>query len=404
MNYMKNGKAEDLQQAFNAIQEDYPKEAFYALMNLMGSHYTPRALFLLGGGTDSFERAKLDPTYNEELGKTRLKLASIMQMGYPGAPTIYYGDEAGVTGSKDPDDRRTYPWGNEDQDLLNHYKKIGAVRVADQELFSHGDVNHVYASGDVFAFTRTNNEKAALIITNRGTAEKTVTINVKDIIQNGVTLTDQLASSYNVTTTNNEVSMTVPGQSGRMLVNPTALPSALTSVTDLEVEEGSKSVTLSWSGDAENYKVNQTNIKGALYKEVKVTSENSLTIDNLTNGRTYYFAIASVDKNGNESKLSETNAAIPHYDLASASISNVSELQDNILDLSANYSMTAVITIEGATDTELAEGVKAKLLVKKDTDATWKESDATYLTQDGAANLFQAAFKPLETRNRNLQL
>ncbi len=404
MSYLKNGKAEDLQKAFNAIQEDYPKEAYYALMNLMGSHDTPRAIFLLGGGTDSFERAELDPNYNVALGKTRLKLASIMQMGYPGAPTIYYGDEAGVTGSKDPDDRRTYPWGNEDLELLNHYKKIGGVRKANQELFAHGDVNHVYANGDVFAYTRTNHEKAALILTNRGNTDKTVTIKLRDVIQNGVTLTDQLNTTYSVTTNNNEVTLTIPAQSGRMLVTTNSIPAVPEAVTSVNVEEQSKSITLHWSGTSKNYKVYQTNIKGALYKEVGTTSENSLQINNLTNGRTYYFAIASIDANGNESKLIETNAVIPHYNLESAVISSISKLQDSTLDLSESYKITANITIEGATDTELAEGVKAKLLVKKEPESKWNQFEATYLTQNEGANVFQATLKPLEVGQYSYKL
>lgn len=103
LDFLRNGKAEEIDARLTAIREDYPEEAFYALMNLIGSHDTARAVFLLGNGTDSYERAELDPNYNKELGKKRLKLAAILQMGYPGAPTIYYGDEAGVTGSKDPD-------------------------------------------------------------------------------------------------------------------------------------------------------------------------------------------------------------------------------------------------------------------------------------------------------------
>ncbi|WP_236687412.1 alpha-amylase family glycosyl hydrolase, partial [Geobacillus sp. ZGt-1] len=99
LDFLKNGNAEEADKRLTAIREDYPSEAFYALMNLIGSHDTARAVFLLGNGTDSSERAELDPNYNEELGKKRLKLAVILQMGYPGAPTIYYGDEAGVTGS-----------------------------------------------------------------------------------------------------------------------------------------------------------------------------------------------------------------------------------------------------------------------------------------------------------------
>lgn len=397
MSYMKNGKAEDLQSAFQAIQEDYPEEVFHALMNLMGSHDTPRAIFLLGGGTDSFERAELDPNYNYNLGKTRLMLASIMQMGYAGAPTIYYGDEAGVTGSKDPDDRRTYPWGKEDQELLTHYKKIGKIREANQDLFSHGEVNHVYASGDIFAFTRTNDEKAALIITNRGTSEKTVKINVKDILLNGVALTDQLDTAYSVTTANNEVSITVPAGKGRMLVSTSALPAAPAKVTNLEINEGSKEATISWSGNAEKYKVYQTNIKGALYKEVATTSENTLTIGNLANGRSYYFAVVALDDNGNESGLVETASVIPHYELDGATVSEVSQLQDGILDLSATYHITADITIEGVTNEGLAEGVGAKLLVKKGSEEKWTEHKAIYLSQNGNANIFQASFTPFET-------
>lgn len=107
-----------------AIQEDYPKEAFYALMNLMGSHDTARAIFLLGNGTDTYFRAEQDPNYKYDEGVKRLKLASILQMGYPGAPTIYYGDEAGQTGSKDPDDRRTYPWGTKTKTSLHTIKRL----------------------------------------------------------------------------------------------------------------------------------------------------------------------------------------------------------------------------------------------------------------------------------------
>jgi len=67
-----------------AIQEDYPATAWYALMNLIDSHDTAR--FLNDAGGD----------------KSKLKLAALFQMTYPGAPTIYYGDEVGVTGGNDP--------------------------------------------------------------------------------------------------------------------------------------------------------------------------------------------------------------------------------------------------------------------------------------------------------------
>ena len=50
-----------------------------------------------------------------------MREAVVMQMTWPGAPTVYYGDEAGVCGFTDPDNRRTYPWGHEDQELIRHF-------------------------------------------------------------------------------------------------------------------------------------------------------------------------------------------------------------------------------------------------------------------------------------------
>ena len=65
-------------------------------------------------------------------GKQRVRLASLIQFTIPGAPTVYYGDEVGVTGDDDPDDRRAYPWadlgGTPDTSLLAHYTALAALR------------------------------------------------------------------------------------------------------------------------------------------------------------------------------------------------------------------------------------------------------------------------------------
>ena len=136
IDYLKNGNATRLNDTLMAVYEDYPEEAFYALMNLMGSHDVARAIYILGGGSDSSERAEFG-NYDEDLGKQRLKLAALFEFGYAGAPTIYYGDEAGVTGSKDPDCRRSYPWGNEDTSLISFYQAIGTIREENKDLFYH---------------------------------------------------------------------------------------------------------------------------------------------------------------------------------------------------------------------------------------------------------------------------
>ncbi|MGN0169393.1 MAG: glycoside hydrolase family 13 protein [Lachnospiraceae bacterium] len=64
---------------------------------------------------------------SEEIDKSVMVQAIVLQMTWPGAPTLYYGDEAGVCGFTDPDSRRTYPWGKEDKELMEAYKK--AIRL-----------------------------------------------------------------------------------------------------------------------------------------------------------------------------------------------------------------------------------------------------------------------------------
>ena len=71
-----------------------------------------------------------------ETAKRKLKLAAVIQFTMPGSPTIYYGDEAGRQGFEDPFNRRTYPWGAEDRELLAFYRRLCALR-ADSETLLH---------------------------------------------------------------------------------------------------------------------------------------------------------------------------------------------------------------------------------------------------------------------------
>ena len=128
--------------------ENYPKENWYAMLNLIGSHDVERILTVL---TDMGGKADEAAT---EAGKQRLKLLLAWQFTMPGAPCIYYGDEAGLTGGKDPDNRRTYPWGREDKDLLTLTKKLGQLRSHNAALRT-GRFIPLYGAGDVFAYART---------------------------------------------------------------------------------------------------------------------------------------------------------------------------------------------------------------------------------------------------------
>ncbi|KXG75271.1 glycoside hydrolase family 13 protein [Thermotalea metallivorans] len=120
--------------ALMSLYENYPLHHFYAAMNLIGSHDVPRILTLLGEAPDEIlltkeerEHYKLS-TEQKKKAVARLKMLSLLQMTFPGVPCIYYGDEAGVEGYNDPLNRRTYPWGQEDQELLEWYRKIISFR------------------------------------------------------------------------------------------------------------------------------------------------------------------------------------------------------------------------------------------------------------------------------------
>jgi glycosidase len=130
-------------------------------------------------------------------GKARLRLAALIQFTLPGMPTVYYGDEAGVTGHEDPDDRRTYPWpdtgGTPDDALISTYRSLGALRASVPPLQS-GDVRFLLA-GDragAVAYLRQAEGRVALVILNRSASERTVAVPVKGLVADGV----QLESRY----------------------------------------------------------------------------------------------------------------------------------------------------------------------------------------------------------------
>lgn len=145
--------------ALLSLKENYPVHNFYANMNIIGSHDVPRVLTMLGDAPheDTLlpeEQAyyKLTPS-QRSLARQRLKLLALIQMTFPGVPCIYYGDEVGMEGYKDPFNRGTYPWGKEDQELLSWYKEI--IRLRNRyDVFKTGQWFPLKINNDVFGYTR----------------------------------------------------------------------------------------------------------------------------------------------------------------------------------------------------------------------------------------------------------
>ena len=127
LGFLNGGTAEHFAESMECIRENYPRDVFYNLMNIVGTHDTARALTLLGVTENEWKmdrngRAHYQlPPDRLEIALRRLRMAAVIQFTMPGSPTIYYGDEAGQQGFEDPFNRRTYPWGHENQELLAFY-------------------------------------------------------------------------------------------------------------------------------------------------------------------------------------------------------------------------------------------------------------------------------------------
>lgn len=153
------------------VVENYPPQVLRLLMNHIGTHDTERALTLLAGepsrgrGRSWQAQQHLTPE-QRQCGLSRLRLAALLQFALPGVPCIYYGDEAGMEGYKDPFNRRTYPWGKENVDLLMWYRRLGRCRRQCPAL-AQGEMIPLPSGEDVVCFVRSAGQSMLLCAVNR---------------------------------------------------------------------------------------------------------------------------------------------------------------------------------------------------------------------------------------------
>lgn len=156
-------------QTVMTILENYPPQVLLCNMNLLGTHDTPRILTALvddyDGPREELARRRLSRA-QRLAAQERLLMASFLQYMLPGAPSVYYGDEAGMEGGKDPFNRRPYPWGQEDPELLEHYQILGRLR-KDHPALRTGGLEFFQADHQQVGFIRRSNNKALRIYVNR---------------------------------------------------------------------------------------------------------------------------------------------------------------------------------------------------------------------------------------------
>ncbi len=203
------------------LQERYPPEAWYAMMNLLGSHDTSRPLFMLDENADLNDQSLYaDPNYDWSNAIDRQMGVALLQLTMPGAPTIYYGDEVGLVGpvtydgstwQDDPYNRQPFPWLDESgtpfyshlqaggagwTELQPYYQLLIATRNAHPALRTGefdpkitDDLNQIYAYGRKMA----DHSDAALVIVNRSaTRAQSVTVDLNHYLPYGLVLENVL--------------------------------------------------------------------------------------------------------------------------------------------------------------------------------------------------------------------
>ena len=178
--YVRDGDEKFFKDTVQSILENYPKETVYCLMNSLGTHDTVRIINALSdvrahGWSKTHKLGYKLPDSEYEKAKKKLYLASVLQFTLPGIPSIFYGDEAGLQGFDDPINRRPYPWGSEDKEILAHYRKLGRIRRENRAVFSGGF--NMRDENGLVAYERAGGDDEILIAVNAGTDDKTLFIN-----------------------------------------------------------------------------------------------------------------------------------------------------------------------------------------------------------------------------------
>ena len=169
LEYLKGGDADCFREAMETLRENYPPAAFYSSMNFLGTHDTARILTVLGANCvpeskDERAACRLSPTERER-GLALVRLAALVLFTFPGAPTVYYGDEAGMEGWEDPFNRGTYPWGREDKALKARFAHLGGLRLQRSSL-QRGELHWLFTSGPLLAFARELPEERTVTVVN----------------------------------------------------------------------------------------------------------------------------------------------------------------------------------------------------------------------------------------------
>jgi glycosidase len=383
-----------------SIREDYPDATYYTLMNLLGTHDTERILWGLTPGDDNREDKEFNAA-NLAIGTERLELAAVIQMTVPGAPTIYYGDEVGMTGFDDPDDRRAFPWVNYylfpffaydgavkaiqtllpsainflpdpyygaagNHEVLDLYRQLTAIR-SSNPAFAEGEMTFLLTDdgNNTLAYLLRTADNAALVAVNNSSATQTLSIDASTYLPYSFELVDALGTLADpVYGVDSVVGFDLPPMSAAILLPSAGQDLTLPSAREFtSVYPANGKVEVSWQitkpvGD--QFAVYRSYFTGGGYQLLGITNAETYTDTVVTNGETYFYVLRTIDVTGNYSDYSAEVSATPFYPIGWTGNLAPATLNYPITNLpsapiSAEIYIDGVTTADGNQDEILAQ-------------------------------------------------
>jgi glycosidase len=387
-----------------SVREDYPAPAWQSLLNLVDSHDTTRILWTLTPGAENRD-AKEAPAAMET-GKAKLRQVAALQLSWPGMASIYYGDEVGLTGQDDPDDRRTYPWGSEDTALRDVYASLATLR-RDSDALRNGDLSFLLAddASGALAYLRRTDTQAAITVLNLSDAERTITVPTAGSLPDGLALSGVTDGSGETSTAAGVLTLTLPARGYAVLVTPDGAdlaPPAAPAGVEASATPGE--VSLSWSAvaDAAEYTVWRSILAGGGYQAIGTTAGTSFTDDAARNGTRYHYVVTATDAAGNASPRSDEAEGLPQVVIADARLVGPADVTQPLSAVEPATPIAATVRVDGYSAAAGATvGVVAQLgFGPADADPlssdAWSWAPMTYDAEADGADRLAGTVRPEE--------